>query len=388
MPVVVTIAILLVVMLCGSSAAAQMTIAAPAETEGAPSKFRSADDGWLDVSGFLDEKYGFLPVALPITEPAVGYGAAVALFFISKPLGEGRAGFGRPDITVVGGLGTQNGSWGTFVGDVRHWLGDRLETQAGLVYASVNLDFFGIGRDQRLDQHPLRYNMEPKGGFLRAKYRLGESPAWLGLGYAFSATRVTFDAPPGTPGLPAFRRDSNVGGLTPSFTYDSRNTLFTPTRGTFIEAVLGVFSRPLGGDDEFQRVQLTAMHYVTLRPDLFLGVRGDGTASFGDVPFYLRPFISLRGTPVMRYQGDEVAQIEAELRWQFWKRLSLLGFAGAGVAWTDFERLHASKTVVTGGFGFRYELARRYGLHVGLDFAFAPDNTAVYVQIGSAWMRP
>jgi outer membrane protein assembly factor BamA len=179
-----------------------------------------------------------------------------------------------------------------------------------------------------------------------------------------------------------------VGGLTPSFTYDSRNTLFTPTRGTFIEAVLGVFSRPLGGDDEFQRVQLTAMHYVTLRPDLFLGVRGDGTASFGEVPFYLRPFISLRGTPVMRYQGDEVAQIEAELRWQFWKRLSLLGFAGAGVAWTDFERLHASKTVVTGGFGFRYELARRYGLHVGLDFAFAPDNTAVYVQIGSAWMRP
>ena len=55
------------------------------------SKFRSPDDGWLDVSGFLDEKYGFLPVVLPITEPAVGYGAAAGMAFISSPLGQRRS---------------------------------------------------------------------------------------------------------------------------------------------------------------------------------------------------------------------------------------------------------------------------------------------------------
>jgi hypothetical protein len=51
---------------------------APAVTN-APSKFRSAEDGWPDASGFLDEKYGFLPVVIPITEAAVGYGAAGGL---------------------------------------------------------------------------------------------------------------------------------------------------------------------------------------------------------------------------------------------------------------------------------------------------------------------
>ena len=35
-------------------------------------RFWSKEDGWFDVSGFLDEKYGFLPIVLPITEPAVG----------------------------------------------------------------------------------------------------------------------------------------------------------------------------------------------------------------------------------------------------------------------------------------------------------------------------
>src|SRR4029453_1842013 len=95
------------------------------------------------------------------------------------------------------------------------------------------------------------------------------------------------------------------------------------------------------------------------------------------LPFYLRPFISLRGAPIMRYQGEEVAQIEAELRWQFWKRLSLVGFAGGWAAWTDFEPFPRTKTVPTGGVGFRYEIARKYGIHAGLDVAFGPDNTAV-----------
>jgi outer membrane protein assembly factor BamA len=220
------------------------------------------------------------------------------------------------------------------------------------------------------------------------KYRLSESPAWAGLGYAFAATRVTFDAPAGTPGLPEFQRQSKVGGLTPSFTYDARDNLFTPTRGAFVEAVVGVFSPALGGDDDFQRVQLTAMQFVPLVRTLYLGVRGDAAATFGDAPFYLRPFISLRGAPIMRYQGEEMAQIEIELRWQFWKRFSVVGFAGVGGVWNDFERFHNTRTIPAGGFGFRYELARRYGIHMGFDIAFGPDNTAVYVQVGSAWARP
>ena len=359
-----------------------------ADTTPTPSKFRSPDDGWFDVSGFLDEKYGFLPVAVPITEPAVGYGAAVGALFINRPLGEARAGFGRPDLTLLAGLGTENGTWGLVLADVRHWFDDRLETQAGLTHLSVNLDFHGIGKDRLLDRHPLGYTLEPTGGVVRAKYRLGDSAMWAGIGYAYANTRITFDAPAGTPGLPELRRESTEAALTPSFTYDTRDNLFTPTRGSFVEAVVGVFSPALGGDDEFQRVQLSTLHYIPVREDLYLGVRGDVAATFGDAPFYLRPFISLRGAPIMRYQGEWIAQIETEMRWQFWKRFSVVAFAGVGVAWNDAERFDASRTVPAGGLGFRYELARKYGIHAGVDFAIGPDNTAVYLQVGSAWARP
>ncbi len=82
------------------------------------------------------------------------------------------------------------------------------------------------------------------------------------------------------------------------------------------------------------------------------------------------------------------ATLQAELRWQFWKRFSLVGFAGEGIASIDLDRFDRQRTVSAGGTGFRYELARKYNLHVGVDVAFGPDGTAFYLQFGSAWMRP
>jgi len=352
------------------------------------SKFSSAEDGWFDMSGFLAERYGFLPVGFPITEPATGYGLALGLAFLDKPLGVAEAGYGRPNISVVGGLWTENDSWGAAVGDQRYWFDDRLQTTAGIIYCSVNLDFYGIGDDAVLKDRPLRYNLEPKGGLVRGKSRVGGTRLWAGLGYAFWRTRVSFEAPAETPRIPDFERDSDVGGVMPTLVFDSRDNIFTPTRGTYAEVTGALYDPMLGGDDEFQSVQVVALEFIPLPKRLYLGLRADGTANFGDCPFYMMPYISLRGAPIMRYQGEQVAQVEAELRWQFWRRFSVLGFAGYGWAWNDFESLDNTQTVVTGGPGFRYEVAREYGIHAGVDFAFSPDDWAFYIQVGNAWPRP
>lgn len=364
--------------------------AAPAEKVDEESdRFWSKEDGNFDVSGFLDEKYGFLPIVLPITEPAVGYGAAAGLAFISKPLSSAAAGFGRPNITLVGGMATENGSWGVLAADIRYWMDDRLQTVVGVVDASVNLEFHGIGAGGALEEHPLDYNLQPVGGAIQSKYRLADkSLFWAGLSYAYAGTSVRFDAPPGTPGLPDFDRRSDVSGFTPSLTYDSRENIFTPESGSYAELSDGIFSQYLGGDDDFNRLRLITMHYMPVADSLYLGVRGDAAATFGDAPFYLRPYVALRGVPIMRYQGEEIAQLEAELRWQFYERWSVLGFVGGGIAWNDSGALDAEQKVLSGGAGFRYEVARKYGIHAGVDVGFSRDNYAVYIQIGGAWTRP
>ena len=353
-----------------------------------PSKYISPEDGWLDLSAWLDEPYGFVPIVWPVTEPAVGYGAGVGLAFVGKPGSDAPAGFGRPNVTAVAGMYTDNGSWGGAVADLREWRNEQLQTFVAVVLASVNLDFYGIGENSILKDHPLTYNLEPVGGQAGAKYRLGRSRLWAGLNYQYFTTQVSFEAPPETPGLPAFQRDSRIGGLTPTLTFDSRDTIFTPSRGTYVEAGASFWAEFLGGDDDFQTGYIVAMQYLPLHPKLDLGLRGDLNLSFGDAPFYMRPFIDMRGVPKMQYQGEHAAKLEVELRWQFWKRFSLVGFLGEGVAWIDLDRVEKQRTVTAGGTGFRYELARKYRLHMGVDVAFGQDGPAFYVQFGSAWMRP
>jgi len=346
------------------------------------------DDGWPDASGFLDKKYGFLPIAMPITEPAVGYGVAGGVMFLSKPFGAAAQGLGRPSITFVGGFGTANGSWGTAAMDMRYWMDDHIQTIAAFLYASVNLDFHGIGKDSVLQDNPVRYNLNPTGGMVNGRYRLGDSLVWLGLGYMFAHAGVTVDAPENATRLPNFEDSSNIAGLTLAATWDNRDNFFTATKGTYVDLSFSPYGKVLGGSRNFERAALTVIQYLALPYRLYFGVRGDVAAAFGDAPFYMNPYVGLRGVPVMRYQGQEAASLEAELRWQFWGRFSVLGFGGGGIAWNDFERLDNTQTVVSGGGGFRYELARAYGIHMGADIAFSRDTTAFYIQVGGAWMRP
>lgn len=380
--------LLLLGVLFGAGALAADGAPDRAAESAAPAGLWSKDDGWLDISGFIDQAYGFVPLLIPITEPAVGLGAAGALVFIDKPKAEASAGFGRPNISVIGALGTENGTRGEFAGDMRHWLDDRVKSLVGVVHASVNLDYYGIGRDPQLQNSPQSYNLETTAGVVQGRYRIGDSPAWVGLGYVLASTTVKFAAPQALGNLPGAQSESRVGGLLPTVSYDSRDNLFTPTSGSYLDVSAGLFSKAMGSDTDFQRINLSAIHYLPISRELTLGVMGSGILSYGDVPFYLRPFVSLRGVSAMRYQGDQAGQLEAELRWQFWQRLSLVGFAGAGATRNEGGPSRAAQNVSTRGVGFRYEIARKYGLHMGVDVAHGPDGQAWYVQFGSAWLRP
>ena len=87
----------------------------------------------------------------------------------------------------------------------------------------------------------------------------------------------------------------------------------------------------------------------------------------------------------LRYQGKNVFVTEVEPRWDITYRWSAVGFAGIG--WTSevISELWYDEGEVAYGLGFRYLMARRMGLRVGLDVARGPEDTVVYLSVGSAW---
>jgi surface antigen Omp85-like protein len=358
------------------------------EAPAAASRFADPADGHFDVSGFLDTAYGFLPLLVPITEPAVGYGAVGALVFIHGEPPEAGEPYVRPTISTIGALRTENDTRGWFAANLGTWRGGRLRTIAALADVDVNLEFFGFGGD-RIAGEGLGYSIKGRGGVGGASYRLGDTQLWLGMRYASVDTDVALQAPPASlPEILEADLGLQLAALTPALTLDGRDNFFTPTRGWYVDLSLPTFRESLGSDRDFETLNLTAMYYRPLGEALYFGVRASGKGSSDGTPFYLRPYVALRGVQALRYQGEQVAELEAELRWQLRPRYSVVGFAGAGTLRASIAERDRDETVTSGGAGFRYLIARRYGLHLGIDIAFGPDDDAFYVVVGNAWLRP
>lgn len=117
------------------------------------------------------------------------------------------------------------------------------------------------------------------------------------------------------------------------------------------------------------------------------GLRIDGQQIIGDPPFYLLPYLNMRGIPTVRYQGKNTLLTEIENRWDFSRRWSLVGFGGLGKAFDDWGEAGDAPLVYSVGTGFRYLLARKFRLRVGIDVAKGPEQWAYYIIFGSNWFK-
>lgn len=347
-------------------------------------RFVDEQDAKFDMSEHLLQHRGFLPVPIIVTEPAVGYGLGAGLLFFSESFAEAREKsaargerFAPPNIGALAAFKTENGSRGAGGGYFGSVAGDRYRYLVGLAKVALNLDYYGV-----LDE-PRRFTMEAPAGVVQGLARLGDSDWFAGARYIYVGTEVRFERER-PPVVPHADLRSDIGRLSLLIDYDSRDNILTPARGSYVEIDIGAARPGLGSSTSFENANARGYHYAPLGDKAVLGLRADGKFTRGDVPFYALPFITLRGVPAVRYQGERVLVAEAELRYNFTPRWAVVGFGGAGKAYGR-ESFADAKTVGAGGLGFRYLIARKLGLYAGLDVARGPEETAVYIQVGSAW---
>jgi len=359
--------------------------------------FTDPKDGMFDVSNWLAEKKGFIPVPVIITEPAVGYGAGAALVFLHDPLA-GRVPEGEtfdpqskdaegklipPSISAVFGMYTENDTWFAGGAHMGVWKNDNIRYTGMLATGSINIKFYRniLGKD-----FPVDVSIDPDVLYQGLKFRLNSSGFFAGVNYLLLGTNSEVD-------LSAIDPEFNIKGSSRDaaviFTldYDSRDTIFTPGSGFNASIEASLFREVVGSDTDFEKYKVKVIYFTPMLDTFVLGLRGNVetvVGDAGDVPFYQYPFVDLRGIPVMRYQGDIVTVTEAELRWNFTYRWSIIGFAGAGRT-TGLVMDDPVTTVYSKGAGLRYFIARRFGAHVGFDIAKGPEDTALYLQFGHAW---
>jgi hypothetical protein len=253
------------------------------------------------------------------------------------------------------------------------WRGDAIRYLGGAAYVDLNLDFYGASDTAR------RFEMKAVPLVQELVFRIGGSRLYAGGRWVFSDSRIRFaGAPPDS--VAGSEAESMVSGAGAVVTWDGRDTIFTPSDGTRAEASFLYYAPAIGSDYRYWKLHAYQLSYFPVTRALVVGFRVDAQLSGGDVPFYALPYVALRGVPALRYQGNSAVVAETEIRWDFVPRWSAVGFAGAGAV--DALPNEVPWSV---GAGFRYLVARAFGLRMGLDVARGPEEWAVYVVFGNEW---
>jgi len=348
------------------------------------SSFKDPEDGAFDISEYLLHKKGFLVEPVIITEPAVGYGLAATLVWFHSAYGDQKY---PPSMSGVLGMGTENKSWAAGVFHFGYYKQDRIRFRAALVKTDLNIAYYGSGDFGIFGDKSVNANLDAWLLSTQLTFRLGRTDFFAGVRYEYMPTDILFDLPIDIPEFEGKTIESNLGEASAVVFYDTRNNIFSPNRGVYLE-LGGTYSDTwLGGDVSYGRVQGIGMGYFPASEKVNVAMRYDTQFSLGDVPFWARPWVDLRGAPLVKYQNKNIASMEVQVDWNVYKRWTLLGFTGIGHAFSDFGEFDKGKSVRTLGTGFRYLIARQLGAQMGIDVAFSNDDWAFYIVFGNSWSR-
>ncbi len=347
---------------------------------------RDSIDNAIDLSKFLSELHGVLPIISPITEPAVGYGLAGAgLYFITKD-NNGVKTYKKPDVVGVGGGFTQNGTWFAGGGYFGFWKNDRLRYRGAMGYGDINLTYYRP-ESSLIPKKSEGFNIT---GFLflqQAVLRMPESNFFVGAKYQLAHINVNFLKDADIPDIDPKDFEMWNSGISLITEYENFDNIFSPTKGMRIHLSYDQNLEILGSDRNWGTVNFFSYFYFPVTKVWMPALRVASRMATGNTPFYAKPFIELRGIPAMRYLGDITAILETEQMLNINGRWSLVGFGGIGNTFREKNNFKADKLVWNAGGGFRYMIARLFGLKMGMDIARGPEDWAVYIVFGSSWLK-
>lgn len=352
---------------------------------------RDSIDGAIDLSDYIIYAHGFIVIPSIITEPALGgIGGAVAPIFLKKyePVIEenGKKRFINPDITGGMGMYTGNKSW--LVGAFRSatLIKPKILYRVMAAYDDMNLSFYS--KRTNLSDEEFKLNFRSVIFYTQWLKQFNNAKWSAGPQYLFLNSKINlpdFNLPP--PFVEPKDIKSTVSQLGAAIQFDGRDNIFTPDKGMRFQSDFFWSDKALGSDYQSWRVNLSAIGYHPVTSNLIAGLRIEGEQAFGSPPFYLEPGINMRGIPAARYMGKTSLVSELELRWDVYRRWSLMGYGGLASAFDDWDQAFAKPVVYSYGTGFRYLLAKKFKLRMGIDVAKGPEQWAYYIVFGSNWMR-
>lgn len=324
------------------------------------------------------------PVAFYLPETGFGFGGlAVATFRFKDELPET-----RPSAIQLGLTYATKGQFLFFAPFELYADQERWRFIGELGYYKYFYNFYGIGDDSKQEELETYDAIFPR--FRLSALREVLPNFSIGLGYEFDGFNNIKIVENG------ILENSNVigkkGGIISNLgvlaLYDTRDNIFTPSKGFFIQGSLFFSSKAIGSSFEYNKVEIDARYYQQLKgrhilaTNLFIANSSSGT-----------PFLSLnylgtnrtRGHANRRFQDNAELSLALEYRFPIAGRFGGVLFGSSATVSPNVQSAFASSFKNAMGTGLRYIINKKEGTRLRADYGFSKEGGNFYLTIKEAF---
>ena len=256
-------------------------------------------------------------------------------------------------------------------------------------YYRYSYFFYGNGNSNTLDDGEL-YKVNYPRLRINALYKL--KPNWYaGFRYWLDDYRIAELAVGGL--LKNNKITGSDGGLLSGLgvvmNYDTRDNIFSPSKGFFMETVLFANSKVLGSDFNFNKIYLDASVFFSNKWQQVLAVNFYAELTAGTVPFNQLALMGggkkMRGYYEGRFRDNHLLLLQAEYRLPLFWRLGLVVFGGYGAVAHRFTDFNKNNFRYTYGAGLRISINQTEKINIRIDAGFGKNTSGYYLTIGEAF---
>ncbi len=174
-----------------------------------------------------------------------------------------------------------------------------------------------------------------------------------------------------------------------SLLLDSRDDIFNPHKGMYIETFLERGLKSLGSSFSFNKIEVDArsFHEITsslvLANNIYFMQVGEGA------PFFQYPYLSTsrrgRGYGDRRFIDRTLLNTQSELRFPIKGRFDGAVFASAGWLGDGIDDLKNSSVKFAVGAGIRFVVDEKEGTKIRLDLGFSDESFQVYITANESF---
>jgi len=338
--------------------------------------------------GDSTKNYSFivLPLIFSTPETSWGFGGATNVTFRFK----GQKPTARPSQFQVGFAYTLNQQFLSYLPFQLFFKDEKYKFYGELGYYRFVYFFFGNG-SETLEENEEKFNVNFPRVRLNGLY--GINKKWfVGLRYWLDDYDIV-----GVEEGGLLDTDESIigreGGLLSGggivVNYDTRDHLFTPSKGILAELVLFANDKILGSDFNFQKLYLDVAAYFPMGKNKTFAAQIYTELTGGNPPFNQLSLLGgpkrMRGYLEGRFRDKQYLTTQVEYRFPLFWRFGMTAFATTGRVGPTIGDLFNDSWDYTYGLGLRVLLDDKARINLRIDAGFGRETSGFYLTIGEAF---